>query len=126
MSSRSASCADIGRNMIDATAIDVPPARGARPDARLRRRYGAERRFRLYGIAAVSLAVVMLGVLLASIVAKGYSAFVQTEIALDINFDPAVIDPGGKRDADTLAGADYVKLVKTALQGRFADVGSSD
>lgn len=112
--------------MIEAAAIAVPRGQGSKPDVRLRRRYAAERRFRLYGMAAIAIAVFMLGVLLVSIVSKGYSAFVQTEIELDIIFDPAIVDPDGKRDPEALAGADYAKLVKTALQGRFADVGSRE
>jgi phosphate transport system permease protein len=90
----------------------------------LRRRYAAERRFRLYGLAAIGLAVLMLALLLGSIVSKGYGAFVQTEIGLDIHFDPAVIDPAGARDPAALASADYAKLVRTALQTRFPDAAS--
>jgi len=112
--------------MTEVAAIAVPRGQGLGSDARLRRRYAAERRFRLYGMGAIALAVLMLGVLLVSIVSKGYSAFVQTEIALDINFDPAVVDPDGKRDPEALANADYGKLVKTAVQSRFPDVGSRE
>ena len=92
--------------------------------ARVRRRYAAERRFRLYGVLAISLAMLMLALLLFSIVSKGYGAFVQTEIALDINFDPAVIDPAGKLDPAALASADYAKLVKDALYAQFPEVTS--
>ncbi len=92
--------------------------------ARVRRRYAAERRFRFYGVLAISLAILMLALLLFSIVSKGYGAFVQTEIALDITFDPAVIDPQGKRDPAALASADYAKLVKDALYAQFPEVTS--
>jgi phosphate transport system permease protein len=92
--------------------------------ARVRRRYAAERRFRLYGMLAIILAVLMLALLLFSIVSKGYSAFVQTEVTLDVNFDPAVIDPQGKRDPAALATADYAKLIKDALYAQFPEVSS--
>jgi len=110
--------------MTDSIALSVPIRRPDLSEARLRRRYVAERRFRLYGVAAIGLAVLMLGLLLASIIGKGYGAFVQTQIALDIQFDPAAIDPAGTRDPATLAGADYSKLVKAALQARFPDASS--
>jgi phosphate transport system permease protein len=92
--------------------------------ARLKRRHAAERRFRIYGALAIAGAAAMLGILLISIVAKGYSAFVLTRIDLEIVFDPAVIDPTGGRDPAALAAADYGKLIKNALQVRFPDVTS--
>ena len=92
--------------------------------ARVRRRYAAERRFRFYGVLAISLAILMLALLLFSIVSKGYGAFVQTEIALEIRFDPAVIDPEGKRDPAVLAAADYAKLIKEALYAQFPEATS--
>jgi phosphate transport system permease protein len=110
--------------MTSTIAISAPIRRPDLSERRLRRRYAAERRFRLYGLAAIGLAVLMLALLLGSIVAKGYTAFVQTEIGLDIDFDPGVIDPAGTRDPAALAGADYAKLVRTALQTRFPEAGS--
>src|SRR5262245_49622585 len=104
------------------SAIEAMQFRQAESSAsRVRRRYGAERRFRFYGLLAISLAMLMLALLLISIVSKGYGAFVQTELALDINFDPAVIDPAGTRDPAALATADYAKLIKEALYAQFPE-----
>jgi phosphate transport system permease protein len=110
--------------MTDSIALSVPLRRPDLSEARLRRRYAAERRFRLYGLGAIGLAVLMLGILLVSIISKGYGAFVQTQISLDIKFDPAVIDPAGTHDPATLANADYAMLVKGALQARFPEASS--
>jgi len=110
--------------MTDSIALKVPIRRPDLSEKRLRRRYAAERRFRLYGLGAIGLAVLMLGILLVSIIGKGYGAFVQTEIAIDIQFDAAAIDPAGTRDPATLANADYAKLVKAALQARFPEASS--
>ena len=107
--------------MTSAVAVSAPIRRPDLSEARLHRRYAAERRFRLYGLAAIGLAVLMLALLLGSIVSKGYTAFLQTRIGLDIHFDPAVIDPTGTRDPAVLASADYGKLVRTALQARFPE-----
>ncbi len=96
-----------------------------RPDlseARIKRRYAAERRFRLYGAAAVLIAVAMLGLLLISIISTGYSAFTQAEIKLDIEFDPEIIDPDGTHQPETLRTADYQRLVKQTLYAMFPDV----
>ena len=91
-------------------------------NASLKRRYAAEQRFRIYGIGAITLGLVFLAVLFVSIFAKGYTAFFQTYIQLDIHFDPAVIDPGGARDPQVLSNANYPALVRGALQQAFPDV----
>ncbi|MBE3111981.1 MAG: DUF3333 domain-containing protein, partial [Acidobacteria bacterium] len=59
----------------------------------MRKRYAADRRLQAYGIAGIAIAVGLLGVLLGSIIATGYQAFVQTEIDLEIYVDPAKVDP---------------------------------
>ena len=103
-----------------------PTARVA-PDlsqARLDRRRRAERRFRWYGLFAVVAALAMLGVLLASIVGKGYSAFVTTRIALDVTFDAGLIDPQGTRDPDAIRGANYRTVLTRTLQTVFPDATS--
>lgn len=55
--------------------------------ARLRRRYRAERRFRACCIGALGLAVAFLVVFFADMIATGYSAFVQTEIRVEVTYD---------------------------------------
>jgi phosphate transport system permease protein len=92
--------------------------------ARLRKRYAAERRFKLYGVAAIGIALGMLAVLLASIVSQGYTAFAQHDLALEIYFDPAEIDPQGTRDPAVLSGANYVALARQSLQAVFPEVES--
>ena len=101
-----------------------PPSTGARSNrktidivnAGLARRYRAEKRFRCYGIAAVAASLVFLSILFISIFGKGYPAFQQTYIRLDIFFDPDVL----ARDA--LTTADYPGLVKQSLRRMFPDV----
>src|SRR5262245_28918548 len=108
-------------------AVSLPAIR--RPDLSAKRpgrRYAAERRFRLYGALAISLAIAMLGILLFTIVSKGYTAVLQTQVALDIVLDPteAGIDPAATGDRAALASADYAKLIKNALYARFPEVTS--
>ena len=73
--------------------------------------------------AAVGLGMAFLLLLFGSIVVNGYKAFTQTYIELPIYFDPAVIDPSGEYDHQTLFSADYWKLVKTAVYQKFPQVG---
>jgi len=91
-------------------------------NASLQRRYAAEKRFCLLGMGAVMLSLLFVAILFIDIVGKGYTAFQQTYIRLPIRFDPALIDPTDSRAPDTLAQADYRKLVRTALTTRFPEV----
>jgi phosphate transport system permease protein len=88
----------------------------------LRRRYWAERRFRAYGLSAVLLGIVFVFFLFGTIVSRGYSAFQQAYLTLDIHYDPAIIDPDGQRAPEALAGANYNTLVRNALRELFPDV----
>ncbi len=90
--------------------------------AGLKRRYARERRFRFLGWLAVLMSFVFVGLLFASIIATGYQAIWQTRIRLDIDLDPAIIDPAGKREPAVLSGADYAGLVKNALYALFPEV----
>ncbi len=103
------------------------PAAGAHPasaavTASLRRRYAAERRFRLYGLLAIVFAGLCLAVLVFTIVRTGLPAFSKAMIRLSVTISPQVIDPSGTRDAQTLSGADYQKVIREALDDFFPDV----
>ncbi|MEL6745783.1 MAG: DUF3333 domain-containing protein, partial [Pseudomonadota bacterium] len=91
--------------------------KAASKDFNLKKRYAAERRFQVYGIIAIALGVFFLGALLFSVATKGYTAFWQTSINLDVTFDEKVIDPSGKRatDPNVLLTANYSRLARNAL-----------
>jgi len=92
--------------------------------AGLKKRYAAERRFQFYGIAGISIAIAALVILFVSIGSKGYTAFVQTHIKLEVFFDPSKVDPTGERKTDVLSRADYAGVVKASLRARFPEVKS--
>ncbi|MGE0628543.1 MAG: phosphate ABC transporter permease PstA [Hyphomicrobiaceae bacterium] len=98
-----------------AAAPQTTAARRLNDPALLKRRYAAERRFQLYGLAAILFGLGFLVLLLSSIISNGWSSFLQTSYRLDVRLDPQVIAPDGKRDIDTLYGADYTTLVRAAL-----------
>ncbi|MDS4070491.1 MAG: phosphate ABC transporter permease PstA [Candidatus Competibacter sp.] len=91
-------------------------------NAGLARRHAAERRFRWYGLIAISLGLAFVVLMFANIIGKGYPAFWQTYIQVPITFDPAVLDPDGKRDPQTLANADYAALVRAGMRQLFPTV----
>jgi len=88
----------------------------------LAKRYAAERRFKAYGIGALLLGLFFVTVLFLSIISNGYSAFVQTQIQLEVELSADVIDPDATRDAEILGRADYDRLVREALFGLFPEV----
>ena len=107
----------------DSTA--TPPARRdikTIVNANLARRHAAERRFRWYGLSAISLGLAFVVLMFANIIGKGYPAFWQTYIELPITFDAAEIDPAGTRDPEALANANYAALIRASLRGLFPQV----
>ncbi|MBK7542227.1 MAG: phosphate ABC transporter permease PstA [Candidatus Competibacteraceae bacterium] len=91
-------------------------------NAGLARRHAAERRFRWYGLSAISLGLAFVVLMFANIISKGLPAFWQTYIQVPIHFDAAALDPDGKRDPQALAGADYGALVRAGLRQTFPTV----
>jgi phosphate transport system permease protein len=87
---------------------------------RLRRRYAAERRFRAYGAAAISVALLALVLLLASVAIRAAPAFWQHEVRLPLHFSAELLDPEG-RGAAALPTADTGALLKQALRERFPE-----
>jgi phosphate transport system permease protein len=68
--------------------------------ARRRRRYAADRRLRAYGIAAISAAIGLLGVLLATLVIGGWPAFTQTKIRVDFPISAENVDPAAPAEGN--------------------------
>ena len=85
-------------------------------DLGLKRRYGRERRFRAMGVAAITMGVLFLFLLFWSIVTKGYTAFQQTKIHLDIYLSEQLIDPSGNRDINVIQmPIRYNKVLEAAI-----------
>ena len=88
------------------------------------KRRNKEKLFEIYGIVAILFAISMLLILFASIFSKGYSAFFQTRIILDIELQEQVVDPDGARNIDVIRGANYTKLINNSLYD-IMDIDSS-
>jgi len=85
----------------------------------LTRRHAAEKRFRVYGVLAISLAVSCLVILFSSIVGNALPGFQQTTIKLPIMFEQMLIDPEKTGDSKQIAKADYIGLAKKSLRSIF-------
>ncbi|MHA7898983.1 MAG: phosphate ABC transporter permease PstA [Henriciella sp.] len=82
---------------------------------RLRQRYQAERRFKLYGQIAIAIAVSFLGILLISIASKAASAFTRHELVLSI-------DQPDFATQTNLTVSDFNLAVRDALLEEFPEI----
>ena len=80
-------------------------------DKLLKKRYAADRRFRLYGFAALILATSFLGLLLFDIVSRSIPAFTQYHAILAVQIDE-----------DKLAESDFNGMAKVAWRAEFPTV----
>ncbi|MCP1336232.1 phosphate ABC transporter permease PstA [Futiania mangrovi] len=102
--------------MTDATETSSFEWSSPQAHARRRRRYAADRRLKLYGIAAIAVAIGLLGILIVSLVAKGYLAFVETVVTIDVTV------PAGAADPADPAKANYRAIVADSFGALFPEV----
>ncbi|WP_394268890.1 phosphate ABC transporter permease PstA [Qipengyuania sp.] len=93
--------------MNDALAPDAAtgaPTRTDRFEKRLARRYAAERRFRLIGLAAIVFSIAVLVFLLGTMIANGIGGFQRAELRVPIDFAEAglTVDPSISSEAEAV------------------------
>ena len=75
-------------------------------DSRTKRRNAAEGRFKMYGIAAIGIGLLMLIVLVTNIVTAGLGAFQQSFIELNVELKEDKLDKKGNRNIDDIKYSD--------------------
>ena len=99
---------------------DVPSKRSLYDiSERTKKRNAAEGRFRLYGIIAIAIGLLMLLVLVTTIIYRGTSAFQQTFITLEVELLEKKLDKKGNRNIDDIKKVStfgYTPLLATAMQ----------
>jgi len=88
----------------------------------LKKRHASEFRFKLYGVFAILVALVVLVSLLTTIISGGYSAFYQTEMQLEVTFTPEKVDPKGDQSEASFKKGNFLSVFKEAVQKTFPDV----
>ena len=91
-----------------------------------KKRNAAEGRFRLYGIFAISVGLLMLLVLVTTIVFRGTSAFQQTFIKLEVELLEKKLDKKGNRNIDDIKKVStfgYTPLLARAMQAKLSENG---
>ncbi|MGQ7846295.1 phosphate ABC transporter permease PstA [Granulosicoccus sp. 3-233] len=92
--------------------------------ASLKKRYAAEKRFRLYGVTAIAASIGFLFILLFSIVSKGLPAFQSTFVKLDVQLDSATLGISDDPTEAELRAANFGGLIKQTMRERFPEVSS--
>ncbi|MDG1282569.1 MAG: phosphate ABC transporter permease PstA [Pseudorhodobacter sp.] len=113
--------------MTDATNLG-PTASPARKgsllvqDARTKKRNAAEARFKAYGVAAITVGVLALVILVTSILGNGLSSFKQTHLTMMIELPEAKLDKSGTRDLEVMKKVTtigYAPLLSNALKAEM-------
>ncbi len=99
-------------------------------ERRIRRRYAAERRFRLLGLGAVVLSAACLAFLLIVMIAQGYQGFVETRLTLPLDLRELRLERSPERlrapGADlALAGAGLERVVDAAANRAYEAEGGA-
>ena len=120
------SCGATVNNMNSRAA---PRRNDAAAQRRVRKRYAAERRFRLLGLTAVSISVLFLVFLLYSMAAKGLGGFVQYQAALPIDFAKSdlFLEPSALRGPDAqqaVASADLAGAIAKSAEATYGPGGT--
>jgi phosphate transport system permease protein len=106
---------------------DVPSQRSLYDiSERTKKRNAAEGRFRLYGIVAIAIGLLMLLVLVTTIIYRGTSAFQQTFITLEVELLEKKLDKKGNRNIDDIKKVStfgYTPLLATAMQNALKENG---
>ena len=112
--------------MTDMSNSTTPPNSLLLQDARTVKRNRAETRFKAYGIAAITVGLLMLVILLVTIIGRGAGAFQQTFLTLDVQLLEAKLDKKGNRDLADIKKVStfgYAPLMAAALERKVADSG---
>ena len=80
------------------------------------KRYRSERNFKALGLGSLCITALFLGFLIVDIVSKGFPAFFEHTVKMEVMIDPAKID------ANAIAKGDFQGLAKTALGAAFPGV----
>ncbi len=83
---------------------------------RTRKRYRAERRFKLYGLVAIGIGLAFLALLFYKIGSTAYPAFTEIALEIEVSYDKDLVSPDGATDPDTLRNGDYATVVQNALK----------
>ncbi|MFV2052700.1 phosphate ABC transporter permease PstA [Aliiroseovarius sp. YM-037] len=93
---------------------------------RTKKRNAAERRFKVYGLAAIFVGILALILLLVTIIGNGAGSFRQTYLTLDVTLSADKLDKEGNRDPEEMKSVStfgYAPLIRDAAVAQLAEIG---
>ncbi|HMO70915.1 MAG TPA: DUF3333 domain-containing protein, partial [Paracoccaceae bacterium] len=99
----------------------TPPSTApiARLGGNVAARHRSEMLLKGAGLAAISIAFLMLAIMLWSLISTGYKAFIQTHITLELQV-PADIDPAN------IAGANWRSVMQDIVRSEFPEATTQE
>jgi phosphate transport system permease protein len=91
-------------------------------EAGLKKRYAREKRFRMFGLISILISLAFLVVLLTDIISKGYPAFQQTYIKVDVTINSQTLGLTADSTEDELYTASYSRIIRDSLRAKFPEV----
>ncbi len=88
----------------------------------LAKRYGKEKRFRTYGLLAISVGFAFLAFLLVDIVGKSIPAFTATEIRITVPFSSVEIPADQQITDEVILSVNYNSLLRKGLNAQFPEI----
>ncbi len=91
--------------------------------ADMRRRNAAEGRFKLYGMAAIAVSFIVLGIMLWTIFSDGLSGFQQAKLTFPVTLTAETLDPKGNKNRDEMAKVTtvgYGKVLAASFKAELA------
>ena len=107
--------------MTDA-ALPLPPRTIGADKALVAKRYRAERRFKFYGIAAITVTALFLVLLFIDILTKGLPAFFENRINMPVTVDASMVDPQNSKDPAAIRSGDFDGIIRAAFREYFPQV----
>jgi phosphate transport system permease protein len=109
-----------------ATRADVVPTSWAAPamQARIARRYRQERNFKLAGLAALGVAFGFLIFLMSTVIATGWTSFLETRVQVPVTFDAArlgVTEAEARANPALLGRANFQGVMTDSVERTFGD-----
>ncbi|MFK7835813.1 MAG: phosphate ABC transporter permease PstA [Sulfitobacter sp.] len=111
------------------TSVSEPKSRHGsllQKDARTLRRNRSEARFKMYGIAAISVGLLMLVILLTTIIGRGTGAFQQSFLTVEVPLLADKLDKKGARNIEDIKKVStfgYAPLLRQAVEKKVAEIG---
>ncbi|PKQ03507.1 MAG: phosphate ABC transporter, permease protein PstA [Alphaproteobacteria bacterium HGW-Alphaproteobacteria-11] len=102
--------------MSDNSAAKIRTGTWYEPDASLKRRYAADKRLRMYGVAAIVFALGMLTILVGTIASTALPALTQTHVTLQVELPAEAIDRSAPRSAG------YQKMLADTISQLYPEV----